>query len=78
MYRSEWDFEQHARYTEREALAAAERARLLAVARCAPARRRDSIVGVWLRSVGSRLERWVSGAAPTARKVPAHCRERVV
>ena len=77
MYRSDWDFEQHARHTERQALAAAEHARKIAVARCAPGSRRGFGIGARLRSAGSRLEGWVSGTAPRRPALPAHCPERI-
>ena len=75
MYRSDWDFQQHARYMEREAMAAAERARLVAATRVATERRGSRLVAR-LRAVGSGLEAWVAGTPRRAPAVPASCRER--
>jgi hypothetical protein len=56
MYRSEWEFEQHARHMEREAMAAAERARLVVAAQAATGQRgsgfMDRLRAVWERAGG--------------------------
>ncbi len=75
MYRSEWEFEQHARHMEREAMAAAERARLVVAAQAATGQRGSRFMDR-LRAVGSGLEAWVAGTPRRPSAVPAPCRER--
>jgi len=86
MYRSDWDFEQHARHLEREAMAAAERARLVALVPAARRSGRDLGRGpgrglglglvAWLRASGARIEAWVAGTPRRPTAAPAPCRER--
>ena len=75
MHRSVWDLEQHARHTERQAMAEAERARLFAAARPGGRHRRGLDLVAWLRAGGDRVETWVAGTPRRPAAVPAPCRE---
>lgn len=63
MVRHEWELEQHARHVQRDALDAASRRRMLALARRGDGRRRDIgavaavVVAGWLEGAAHRLRR---------------------
>ena len=80
MLRSYWDFEQHARHTERAAMAEAERARQLALVPAAERGGRGIGLGfvAWLRAGGARVEAWVAGTPRQGAPAPAPCHERAV